>query len=159
MLMALVLIVVIVNATRIERIRSDMASSGDKYVLPEIESLLIRGEGGERVPKKAYWLKVNPDANPASDVEELSIVSGDGSGDTDAVAFETDVSSGRVRYVYRPDQRSMFSVERSAGKYLVRPVSSSASGLRLVPPGMSEPRKATLVGLPVSLVSATAGTV
>lgn len=157
-MIAIILIVVIVNATRIERIRSDVNTSSRQFVMPEVESMLVRGEGGDRIPKKAYWLTVNPDPNPESDSEKLDVALGDGSADTDGQDFDADVLSRRVRYVYRADQRSIFSIEPSAGKYLVSPVSSS-SALRLTPPGMTEPRKMTLIGLPESLITATAGAV
>ena len=157
-MVAVILIVVIVNATRIQRIRADVDGASEPVVVPEVESLLIRGESGDRIPKKAYWLTVHPDPNPESDPEQLVVAHGDDSADSDGQAFDADVGSRRIRYVYRADQRSVFSIERSAGKYLVRPVSSS-SALRLAPPGMTEPRKMTLVGLPESLITATAGAV
>lgn len=157
-MVAIILIIVIINATRIERIRSDVNGSSDKVVMPEVESLLIRGESGDRIPKKTYWLTVHPDPNPESDPEHFVVAHGDDSADTDGQAFDADVGTRRIRYVYRADQRSIFSIERSAGKFLVRPVSSS-SALRLAPPGMNEPRKMTLVGLPESLITATAGAV
>lgn len=156
-MMAIILIVVIVNATRIQRIRADLDGKSSDRVLPEVESLLIRGESGDRIPKKAYWVTVHPDPNPESDIEQLLVAHGDGSADTDGQAFDADVGNRRIRYIYSADQRAIFSIELTSGKYMLRPVSSSS--LRLVPRGMSEPRKMTLVGLPESLVTATASSV
>ena len=157
-LLTITLIVVIVNATRIERIRADLDSKSLEFVMPEIESLLIRGEGGDRIPKKAYWVTILPDHNPNSDVEELRVATGDETRDTDGQAFDADVASRRIRYVYRADQRSIFSIERTSGKFMVRPV-STGNKLRLAPAGMTEPRKVTLIGLPQSLITSSAGLV
>lgn len=156
MAFALVLIGCIVNATMISQLRSQVASASNNVTFPETESLLIRGEGGDLVPKKAYWVKVEPDANPGSDTEELRVSQSDDDGDTDGKAFDADVSSGRVRYLYRPDQRTVFSVTRTAGKFMVSPLSEGFESLRLAPAGMSSARKLTLVGLPQALVTATA---
>eukprot|EP00873_Tetraselmis_striata_P033882 jgi/Tetstr1/454146/TSEL_041065.t1 len=146
------MVVMIVNATRIESIRNDMKAPADKTVIPETESMLIRSSSGERIPKKAYWLRVHPDTDPESAAEILSIEAGDGSRDTDAQAFTADVASDRVNFVYRADQRIVFSIEPSGNKFLVRP-SSGSSSVRLCPKGMSGPRKMTFIGLPESLVT------
>ena len=50
-----------------------MDGASGNFVMPEVESLLIRGESGDRIPKKAYWVTVHPDPNPASDTEELVV--------------------------------------------------------------------------------------
>lgn len=157
LLVVVVMVVSIINATRIERIRTDVNTASNRVSLPETESMLIRGESGDRLPKKAYWLKVNPDPNPTSDKEVLDIDHGDNSRDTDGTQFDADVINLRVRYVYRADQRAMFSIRKEGGQLILEPLSSSS--LRFVTPGTTEPKKMTVIGLPEALVTATASSV
>ena len=157
LLTAVVLVLSIVNATRIERIRSDVDNSSGGAAFPETESMLIRGESGKRIPKKAYWVNVHPDPNPSSDKEELSI---DKTGqDTDGAQLENDVLSQRVRYVYRADQRALFAITKEGSKLHVTPVASGSTAVRFVAPGTSGPSKMTIIGLPEALVTATASSV
>lgn len=159
-LIAITLIMSIVNATSIERIRSNVNNSSDKTTFPETESMLIIGGSGERIPKTTYWVTVTPeDPDNPGDPEVLTIDAS--SMDTDGSQFDTDVSNERIKYVYRPGPggRELFSItKQSTGKHHVIPVSPN-SGIRFVTPGNTEPRKLTIIGLPESLVTANAGTV
>ena len=158
-LFAVTLILSIVNATRVENLRTDLNNASGKVTLPETESVLIRGASGRRLPKKAYWVEVHPPPASApglqSGEEELAI--GDGS-DTDGSRFDTDVLNGRITHVYRADQRTMFSVRKEGGKLIVTPV-GPAAGVQFVEPGTAAPRKMTIIGLPEALVTATASPV
>lgn len=153
---AIVLILSIVNATRIERLRADLNTSSS-VTIPETESLLVRGANGDRIPKTAFWVQVKPDQAPDSDVDDqtLKIDTSAEAANTDHALFNAAVASGRVTHVYRPDQRELFTVETrggTVGTYKVQPV-ANASSVRFVAPGMTGDRKMTVVGLPQGLVS------
>ena len=146
----------VVNATRIERLRLDVLSIGSRpYDANTSESLLMRDSSGAYMPKAAYWVKAaasQPDPAEPGGPRELALVS-DASGD--GALLDADVARGRVKFVYRPDQREMFSIEKRDGKLLVKSTIENSS-TSLVAAGLRAPTSMTLVGVPASAIHAKA---
>jgi hypothetical protein len=150
-----IVILSVVNATRIENIRteiSDLDTRNYTTTSPS-ESMLMRNGLGSHMPKRAYWIKAEatqPDVG-ADGFYTLNLMSGI---NNDTADLLKDVASGRVAYVYRPDQREMYSIKAIDGDGLKVQSKVAGSASSLIPPGLKQSRMMTVIGVP-SFASST----
>lgn len=166
---ALTLIMMIVNTINVSTLQNEVSSLKNAGTSPpqDIESLLMRGQSGEKVPKKAYLLNIGlpeGDTSDSEDAEETVKIIVQATDDpTDAAAFFADLKIQRIKYVYRPDNNNVFEAMLPASATLgtsfeitLTPVSGQL-GSKFAPLGLTATGKwTTVIGLPRQLVPTVA---
>jgi hypothetical protein len=124
----------------------------------KIESLLIRGQAGNKLPKTAYWIIARADTN--ADSKEM-ILKMKLEPFTDSSRFLTDVETGRVGYIFSPGinviYKAVLSTVQSDEKGIYKDITlTAANAADSTPPaevfGASE-KAITVIGVPSALLS------
>ena len=166
---ALTLIMMIVNTINVSTLQNEVSSLKNAGTSPpqDIESLLMRGQSGEKVPKKAYFLKIGlpeGDTSDTQDAEETIKIMVQATDDpTDAAAFFDDLKIHRIKYVYRPDNNNVFeamlpdsATKEAPFEITLMPVSGQP-GSKFAPLGLTATGKwTTVIGLPTELLPTVA---
>lgn len=146
MLTVCTLVLGIVNAARIETIRTDVSGMDVRDLPPPTESMLIRSGSGNQMPKLGYWLAVKH-AESTTDWQKLTV-------QTDAATDESklfaDIATGRITHIYNPDNRRVFEINKatsSGGNLSIKPLSGVGT---LLASTASDFTHLTLIGIPES---------
>ncbi len=151
------LVMVIINFVQVEHLKKQAnavsESGGSSDRTQDIESLLVRGENGNKMPKKAYWVKMTPVSAATTTAKEvIKIDTGDAVKATDGDAFMKDIESGRIALIYRPDHNIIFKATKqpAAVDQIVLEHINGQTGLVFAPQGSSTTAGAltTIIGLP-----------
>ncbi|AUF82563.1 hypothetical protein TetV_481 [Tetraselmis virus 1] len=134
----------IINATRIETIKTDVSSIDTSPPPKTDDTIMVSSSSGVKMPKKLYWLKVKP-ATSQDGKQKLDL---EDDPSTDYDSFRTDIMSGRTTHLYTPKQRRLFTIDKAT--YMTTPVSGSGM---LVPASLSQATHMTMIGLPMSTIN------
>lgn len=150
------LLVMIINQLKISNFAGDVsvAKKAETQVddkASRIESLVIRGQDGNKLPKSAYWLLVSVEG------DKIRIKD---AGFTDYDRFLSDIENGRVAYLYRAGGRNViFGAKKGdlvAGIYRqieLIPVDGTSTVAEAFGDGKNDTRylPMTVIGLPAEL--------
>lgn len=124
----------------------------------KIESLLIRGQSGNKLPKTAYWILASAKTNADSKDMILTIKL---EKFTDGSRFLTDVETGRIGYIFSPGINVIFKavlspVQRDDRGIYKDITLTAVNAADSTPPdevfGASE-KPITVIGVPAALMS------
>ena len=119
----------------------------------EIESILLRGINGDKMPKTAYWLRVASDDGESFDgtpVEILRVYNDDAY----SPLFDDDFVKKDIRYIYRTDQNVLFRIIQAKtdfnspyGRFELTPTTTTV--VRFLDPSRA-PEYMTIIGVPLA---------
>lgn len=121
----------------------------------EIESILLRGINGDKMPKIAYWLRVYSEDGKSLDLTRTTPVEILRVYEDEAYypLFLADFIS-RVRYIYRTDQNVLFRITESEsdydspyGRFELTPTTTTV--VRFLDPSRA-PEYMTIIGVPLA---------
>lgn len=137
------IIMVVVTSSRLGSLSNDIANNSGHVYQPSSESILIKGEDGHHMPKKAYWVELLPNTNP----DRIIVANGDNTMDTDGNDFHTDVDLFKTQYIYDPNKRFIFRVMRKNGDLTLIP-ETQKEGIKFMHTPLNEPIRMTIIGMP-----------